>query len=136
MKAHEIDQQYKISEKAEALKNTAVEKATTIDQTYHVTEKAKAAALGVQQAAVSTAAKLNENPTVHSAVESAKSTASYVTAMFNDYKEQTQKAIEEKQRAKQAEPGQPQQPAQPAQQPPQQNAEQPPQQPAQPAPQQ
>eukprot|EP00027_Filamoeba_sp_ATCC50430_P005186 CAMPEP_0168551702 /NCGR_PEP_ID=MMETSP0413-20121227/6319_1 /TAXON_ID=136452 /ORGANISM="Filamoeba nolandi, Strain NC-AS-23-1" /LENGTH=316 /DNA_ID=CAMNT_0008582257 /DNA_START=44 /DNA_END=994 /DNA_ORIENTATION=- len=127
VKAHEIDQQYKISEKAEALKNTAVEKAKTIDSTYHVSEKAKEVALGVQQTAVTTAAKLNENPTVHSAVESAKQTASYVTAMFNDYKEQTQKAIEEKQRAKQAEQGH-----NPAQQPPQ-PAQQPAEQPAQPA---
>eukprot|EP01118_Nematostelium_gracile_P012679 TRINITY_DN4665_c0_g1_i1.p1 TRINITY_DN4665_c0_g1~~TRINITY_DN4665_c0_g1_i1.p1 ORF type:complete len:306 (+),score=111.31 TRINITY_DN4665_c0_g1_i1:53-919(+) len=104
VKAHEIDQQYKISEKAADLKKQATEKAQKLDADYHISEKANAAAESAKANVFAAAAKAQENPTVKSGVDSAKSTwnsvANTVSGMYADYKEQTAKAIEEKKREK------------------------------------
>jgi hypothetical protein len=133
VKAHEIDKQYGISEKVTATKTAVVEKAKKIDEDYKISEKAAQAANTVKTTVVQTAQKAQENPTVKSGVESLKSgfqkATDSVSATYNDYKSQTEKAIEEKkkERAKQDQqkiegatqpaPQQPQQPQQPPQQP-------------------
>jgi len=100
VKAHEIDQQYKISEKVEHVKHQATEKAKSLDEAYKISEKASNAASTVKSATLQASAKAQENPTIKSGVESLKfgwnSMTSSVTGIYNDYKDQTVKAIEEK----------------------------------------
>jgi len=100
VKAHEIDQQYGISEKAAQVKQQATDKAKKLDEDYHISEKASAAATTVKSTAVTAAAKAQENPTVKSGVDTVKTglnaIATSVTGFYNDYKEQTAQAIEEK----------------------------------------
>jgi hypothetical protein len=121
VKAHEIDQQYKISEKASAVKQQATEKAKKIDEEYKISEKATSAAHTVKAATLSATAKVSlpfffinlfkaqENPTIKHGVESIKSgwnsVAQSVTGFYNEYKEQTVKAIEEKEKEKAAAQG-------------------------------
>jgi len=106
VKAHEIDQTYKISEKAAAVKTATVEKAKQMDEEYKISQKVDQATTSVKNTASAAVAKANENATVQSTVGAIKSTTNKitttVTSMYNDYRDQTQKAIEEKQRAKQA----------------------------------
>jgi len=128
VKAHEIDQTYGISEKATAVKQQAAEKAKKIDEEYKISEKASTAASSVKATAMQASAKAQENPTIKSGVETVKSgwasMTQSVTGMYNDYKEQTAKAIEEKKKEKMGQQGvqPPQQGGQSAQQ-----SEQPPQ---------
>jgi len=109
VKVHEFDQQHHISEKATQLTTAATEKAKQIDATYHVTEKAQLAAQQAKQTAETAAQKLQQNPTVNSVFQSVKSTATKVsqsvTSTYQDYKDQTQKAIEEKQKEKAGQQG-------------------------------
>jgi len=102
VKAHEIDRQYGISDKAATIKNTATESAKKINEDYHITEKVDHTAQQIKSAAANAAAKAQENPSVKSGVDTVKSglTSLYstVTGYVNDYKEQTAKAIEEKQK--------------------------------------
>jgi len=104
-KVQEIDQQYKISEKASAVKTATLEKAKQIDQDYKLTEKANQAATSVKTTAQAAAAKAQENPTVSNAITALRSTTnkvtSSVTSVYNDYKDQTVKAIAEKRKEKQ-----------------------------------
>jgi len=106
VKAHEIDQQYGISEKAAQVKLQASEKAKKLNEEYHISEKANAAAESVKLTALAATQKAQENPTVKSGVESVKSgwnsVAASVSGMYQDYKEQTAKAIEEKKKEKEA----------------------------------
>jgi len=99
-KAHEIDQQYKISERAGQVKHDALEKAKNIDEAYKISEKATSAANTVKAATIAATMKAQENETIKSGMESIKSgwnsVSSSVTGFYNDYKEQTAKAIEEK----------------------------------------
>lgn len=100
VKAHEIDQTYHISEKAQQVKTAVVEKGKQIDESYHLTEKAQQVKTSVTSTAQNVAAKAAENPAVKSAIDTTQSYASRVaasaTALYQDYKQQTQKAIEEK----------------------------------------
>jgi len=104
VKAHEIDQQYKISEKANAVKEKTKEKAKKIDEEFKISEKATIAANSVKAATLSATAKAQENETIKQGVESIKSgwnsVAQSVTGFYNEYKEQTIKAIEEKEKEK------------------------------------
>jgi len=100
VKAHEIDQQYGISEKAAHVKHEAFEKAKSLDDTYKISEKASSAANTVKAATLQASAKAQENQTIKSGMESIKSgwnsVTTSVSGLYNDYKEQTVKAIEEK----------------------------------------
>jgi len=102
VKAHEIDQTYGISEKAASVKLQAAEKAKKVDEEFKISEKASAAADKVKNTATAVAAKAQENPTISSAVGTVKtgwqSVANSVSGMYQEYKDQTQKAIEEKQK--------------------------------------
>jgi len=109
VKAHEIDVQYGISEKATAAKNTVVEKtkpvvdrAKQVDTDYKISEKASQAATSVKTSAQTAAAKIAENPTVKKGIDAVKQTtqkvATSVNQTFNDVREQTREAIEEKKR--------------------------------------
>lgn len=104
VKAHEIDQAYGISEKAAHVKQQATEKAKKLNEDYKITEKASTAASTVKATASAASQKAQENPTIKSGVETVKSgwntVATSVSEMYNDYKEQTAKAIEEKKAAK------------------------------------
>jgi len=106
VKAHELDQAYHITEKATAMKQTATVKAKKIDEDYKTTEKATQAANTVKTNAIQAAAKAQENQTIKSGVDSMKSGWAAVTqsvsGIYTEYKEQTAKAIEEKQREKAA----------------------------------
>jgi len=106
VKAHEVDQTYGISEKAASVKHSAEEKAKKLNDDYKITEKASAAAEKVKSTAGAVAAKAQENPTVSQAVETVKSgwqsVANSVTGFYQDYKEQTAKAIEEKKKERAA----------------------------------
>lgn len=103
MKAHEIDQQYHITEKAQQVKTAVVEKSKQIDESYHITEKAQQVKTSVTSTAQSVANKAAENPTIKASLDTAKSYASSMaasaSAYYKDYKEQTQKAIDEKRKA-------------------------------------
>jgi len=101
-KVQELDNQYKISEKAAAISQQATDKAKKIDEQYHISEKAQQTATVVKTQVQTYAQKVSENPTVAKGItsamgtfESIKTSASY---MYNDYKTQLDKAIEEKQR--------------------------------------
>jgi len=111
VKAHEIDQTYGISEKAVAVKQQATEKAKSIDEQYKISEKASHAANVVKESAWQASAKAQENPTIKQGVETAKSGWASVTqavsGFYNDYKEQTVKAIEEKKKEQAAKQGKP-----------------------------
>jgi hypothetical protein len=111
VKAHEIDQTYGISEKAVAVKQQAAEKAKSIDEQYKISEKASHAANVVKGTAWQASAKAQENPTIKQGVETAKSGWASVTqavsGFYNDYKEQTVKAIEEKKKEQAAKQGKP-----------------------------
>jgi predicted DNA-binding protein (MmcQ/YjbR family) len=100
VKAHEIDQTYGISEKAAHVKQQATETAKKLNEEYKISEKASNAATTVKATAVAASAKAQENATIKSGVESVKSgwnsVATSVSEIYNDYKEQTAKAIEEK----------------------------------------
>jgi len=104
VKAHEIDKQLGLSEKAATLQNLASEKVKQIDEQLHISEKAKEAANTVKTTATNVAKQVSENPTISKGVTTVKDTATNiktsVSNVFNDYKEQTQKAIEEKQKEK------------------------------------
>jgi len=106
VKAHELDQAYHITEKATSMKQTATVKAKKIDEDYKITEKATQAANTVKTNAIQAAAKAQENQTIKSGVDSMKSGWAAVTqsvsGIYTEYKEQTAKAIEEKQREKAA----------------------------------
>jgi hypothetical protein len=99
-KVHEIDTQYGISEKASQLKQQATEQAKKLDDQYHLTEKATVVKSQVQ----SVATKVTENPTVAKGITTAygtyESLKTQATTMYNDYKTQVDKAIEEKQKEK------------------------------------
>jgi len=102
VKAHELDQTYGISEKAAAVKLQATEKAKQMDEEYKISEKASNAADKVKATATTVASKAQENQTINSAVESVKTGWQTVTTsvqgIYQEYKDQTQRAIEEKQR--------------------------------------
>jgi len=124
IKAHEIDKQYGISEKATAVKQQAAEKAKKLDGEYKISEKAATAASSVKATAMQASAMAQENPTINSGMDSVKSgwasMTQSVTGFYNDYKEQTAKAIEEKKKEKMTQGGQPPQQGQPQQGQPQQ----------------
>lgn len=113
VKAHEIDVHYGISEKATAAKNTVVEKtkpvvekAKQVDSEYGISEKAAQAATTVKTTAQTAASKIAENPTVKKGIDAVKQTtqkvATSVNQTFNDVREQTREAIEEKKRERAA----------------------------------
>jgi len=102
VKVHEIDQQYGISERAAVVKQQATDRAKKLDEEYKITEKATTAADSVKAATVSAANKAQENPTVKQGLETIKfgwnSVTSSVTGLYNEYKGQTVRAIEEKEK--------------------------------------
>lgn len=102
VKAHELDQQLKISETAASIKNATMEKAKQINENFQITEKANAAATTVKVGASAVVAKMEENAIVSSGIDFIKSTANKVettvSSVFTDYKDQTSRAIEDKQR--------------------------------------
>jgi RNA recognition motif-containing protein len=104
VKAHEIDVQYGISTKANAVKTSIEETAKKIDNELHITERASHAAQTIKQTAQSGLQKAQENPTVKKGIENVKNTAQKVsqsvTTTYNEVKQQTTKAIEEKQKEK------------------------------------
>jgi len=110
VKAHEIDQTYGISEKAVAVKQQATEKAKSIDEQYKISEKASHAA-NSEGICLASFRKGPGNPTIKQGVETAKSGWASVTqavsGFYNDYKEQTVKAIEEKKKEQAAKQGKP-----------------------------
>jgi len=96
IKAHEIDKQYGISEKATSLGNQIVEETKKIDEKLHISEKVSQAAQSVKTTAAATA----QIPAIKKSVETVKSAADSVSKSVNtfvqDYRDQTNKAIEEK----------------------------------------
>jgi len=106
VKAHEVDQTYGISEKAASVKHSAEEKAKKLNEDYKITEKASAAAEKVKSTAGAVAAKAQENPTVVQAVGTVKSgwqtVANSVSGFYQEFQEQTAKAIEEKKKERAA----------------------------------
>jgi len=97
VKAHDIDVQYGISEKAASVKQSATDTAKKLNEDYHISEKASAAA----QQAKGVASTVTENPNVKAGVATVKSGISSVVSTVSgyvaDYKDQTAKAVEEKQ---------------------------------------
>lgn len=106
VKAHEIDKQYGISEKVTATKAAVVEKAKKLDEEYKISEKATQAANSVKTTVAQTVEKVQENATVKSGVDSLKTgfqkATDSVSATYNDVKDQTAKAIEEKKKERAA----------------------------------
>lgn len=106
VKAHEVDQTYGISEKAASVKHSAEEKAKKLNEDYKITEKASAAAEKVKSTAGAVAAKAQENPTVVQAVGTVKSgwqtVTNSVSGFYQEFQEQTAKAIEEKKKERAA----------------------------------
>jgi len=106
VKAYEIDKQYGISEKASAIGKSVSDTAKKIDEGFGISEKASQAAQTVKQTYNTTSQKMAENLTVKKGVDSVKSAADTVNksvnTLANDLKEQTNKAIEEKQKEKDA----------------------------------
>jgi len=104
VKAHEIDVQLGISEKASTLQKQATEKVKQIDEQLHISEKATAAANTIKTTATTVANQVAANPTVAKGLSALKDAATSVKtsveSAYEDTREQTQKAIEEKQKNK------------------------------------
>jgi RNA recognition motif-containing protein len=95
-KANEIDRQLHISETASVIKTVAVEKAKEVDEKLHITEKVGAAASLAKQQASALAQKANENETVAKGVSIVKAVGSNIQKSFQNLKDESLKAIEEK----------------------------------------
>lgn len=103
-KLEEFDRNYKITEKTTQLKQNISTKATQIDQEYHISEKITATTTAAKESVLNAAHKVQENPTVAKGISTINQTANSLkdsaTNMWNDYKNQVDHAIEEKQKEK------------------------------------
>lgn len=97
-KAQEIDNNYQISEKASAVKAMATEKANQVDEKFQVSQKAQQALDVVKKSAQDVASKVQENSTAQSAIAQVQAVGNSLAAFVNETKEQTSRAIDEKQR--------------------------------------
>jgi len=95
-KANEIDKQLHISETATAIKTGVVEKAKEVDEKLHISEKVGAAATVAKQQASAFAAKANENETIAKGVGILRAVGDTIQNSFNNFKDETNKAIDEK----------------------------------------
>jgi len=95
-KANEIDKQLHISETASAIKTGVVEKAKEVDEKLHISEKVGAAATAAKQQASAFAAKANENETIAKGVGLLKAVGNNIQTSFQNFKDETSKAIDEK----------------------------------------
>jgi len=99
-KANEIDNRLHITETATTIKNVAVEKAREVDEKLGITEKASVAAAVAKGAAGAVADKVSSNETFAKGFSAFKSvTSSVATAVSGQYqevKEETKRAIDEK----------------------------------------
>lgn len=112
-KANEIDRQLHISETATAIKTGVVEKAKEVDAQLHITEKVGAAASAAKLQATALAAKANENETVAKGVGFLKAVGDTITTSFQSFREETSKAIDEKNLEKQGTSPRPESPIPP-----------------------
>jgi len=84
------------------MKLTASVKAKKIDEDYKLSEKASHVGESIKQTASLASSKAQENATIMSGVNSVKtgfaSVSTTMSGIYQDYKEQTAKAIEEKQK--------------------------------------
>lgn len=101
-KAHEIDEQLKISQTVTNVATVITEKAKQINEEYKIGEKAQQGVNLVETKAAEAFNKAKENPTIAKGVETVSSTAqnlfSVVSAKLTEYKDETQKAIEQKEK--------------------------------------
>jgi len=101
-KANEIDRQLHITETATAIKTAAIVKAKEVDEKLHISEKVGAAAEIAKQQATALATKANENETVAKGVNMVKAVGTTIQQGFQNLKEESIKAIEEKKQSKEA----------------------------------
>jgi len=95
-KANEIDKQLHITETAVAIKTGIVTQAQVVDEKLHISEKVGAAATVAKAQASALAAKANENETIAKGVGILKAVGDAVQSSFNNFKDETNKAIDEK----------------------------------------
>lgn len=95
-KANEIDRQLHISETATAIKAGVVEKAKEVDEKLHLSEKVGAAATAAKLQASALAAKANENETIAKGVGILKAVGGSIQTSYQNFREETSKAIDEK----------------------------------------
>jgi len=100
VKAHEVDQQFGISEKVAAVKTSATEQVKKIDEGLHISETANQIGNSIKTGAADLSTKVKENQTINQGLTKIEEGVQSVKSVYNDYKEQTQRAIEEKQRQK------------------------------------
>jgi len=100
VKAHEVDQQLGISEKVAAVKTSASEQVKKLDEGLHISETATQIGNTIKTGAADLSAKVKENQTINQGLTKIEEGVQSVKGVYNDYKEQTQRAIEEKQRQK------------------------------------
>eukprot|EP01117_Protostelium_nocturnum_P005193 TRINITY_DN188_c0_g1_i1.p1 TRINITY_DN188_c0_g1~~TRINITY_DN188_c0_g1_i1.p1 ORF type:complete len:275 (-),score=118.50 TRINITY_DN188_c0_g1_i1:76-900(-) len=112
-KAQEIDQQFLISEKASAVKAIATEKVNQVDEKFQVSQKAQQAMDAVKKSAQDVANKVQENPAAQSAYAQVQAVGNSLANYITETKEQTSKAIDEKQRERGKVVDQPSTPSEP-----------------------
>jgi len=95
-KANEIDKTLHISETATAIKTGVVEKAKEVDEKLHISEKVGAAATVAKQQANAFVTKANENETIAKGVGILRAVGDSISSSFNNFKDETNKAIDEK----------------------------------------
>jgi len=102
-KAHQVDQKFGISDKMAKIKISAKEKVHKLDEEFKLTEKKEKVANSIKQ----TVDKVQQNPTVAKVSSAVTSTAhnisNTVTHVYQDVKDQTVKAIDEKKKQKEDE---------------------------------
>jgi len=101
-KANEIDRQLHITETATAIKTAAFVKAKEVDEKLQISVKVGAAAEIAKAQANAIATKANENETVAKGVSMVKAVGNTIQQGFQNLKEESLKAIEEKKQAKDA----------------------------------
>lgn len=99
-KANEIDKTLHISETATAIRTGVVEKAKEVDEKLHITEKVDAAVLAAKTQASALAAKAQETESIAKAVGLLKAVGGSIQNSFQSFKEETSRAIDEKEREK------------------------------------
>ncbi|PRP86633.1 hypothetical protein PROFUN_05112 [Planoprotostelium fungivorum] len=101
-KAQQIDQQFGISDKASAAKQVVEDHIKQVDEKYQISEKANLAVDVVkstfQDVSRNVVNKVQENPASAQALERVQAAGTAVTSYIKDQKEQTTRAIDEKQR--------------------------------------
>jgi len=99
-KAHQIDEEYKISDKAKTAALTAQGKVTAVANSIATNPTVVAAVGTVKATTQSVVTKVTANPTVNAAISTAQTTAASVTTKietkYQEIKQETQRAIDQK----------------------------------------